>query len=161
MIVSNATPRSNFLHLKRFDILQNLFEELHISRAVQEEIEDFFATHKDWQQSLKEGFIIVHDVQPHGMFAQFPNALHPGEIEALCLCLEHHAELCLMDDKDGRAFATLNGINVSGTIGILIKAKRKGLIATIKPFMDALRTEHYFWISEKMYQKALQASDEI
>jgi len=160
MIVSNTTPISNFLLLNRIDILKQLFKEIHISQTVKYEIEDFFSTHEDWQQSLHEGFIVVHQVQHHFMLKQFLNVLHPGEAETLCLCMEHNAQLCLVDDKNARAFAEFNNIKISGTLGILIAAKKKGVIEVVKPFMDMLRTKHRFWISDNMYEKVLQTSHE-
>ncbi len=86
--------------------------------------------------------------------------LHLGEAEALCLCLENNARLCLLDDKDARAEASLNNIPISGTLGMLIRAKQLGLIKSVKNFMDELKHRHHFWISEIMYRKVLHLSDE-
>ena len=53
--------------------------------------------------------------------------LHKGEAEAICLGLEKKAKLCLIDDKDGRIIAQSNNLPITGTLGILLKAKKTGL----------------------------------
>jgi uncharacterized protein len=65
-----------------------------------------------------------------------------------------------MDDKDGREVAQINHLPVTGTLGILLKAKSMGYISEVKILMDILRTEKHFWIDEHMYQKVLSLADE-
>jgi len=49
---------------------------------------------------------------------------------------------------------------VTGTLGILLKAKETGLISSVKKLIDKLRAEHHFWIREDMYQKVLHIAKE-
>ena len=86
--------------------------------------------------------------------------LHMGEAEALCLCIENNAKLCLLDDRDARIIARLNKIPISGTLGVMMKAKKMGIIESVKDFMDQLRTEHHYWIDNAMYNKVLSSSNE-
>ncbi len=79
----------------------------------------------------------------------------------MSLYLEHHASLCLLDDKNARQVATLHHIHVTGTLGILIEAKRHTIIPTVKPLMDMLRTQHTFWIRDDMYRHVLSLTDEL
>lgn len=160
MIVSNTTPLSNFLHLDRMDILQQLFGEIHIPQAVRYEIEVFFRSDNRWQTYLEKRLIIVHTVQSRSFLNQPLHILHQGEAEALSLSMEHHAALCLIDDKDARVVAALNKIPVTGTLGILIQAKKRGMIDAVKSLMDTLREQHVFWISETMYSHVLRVTDE-
>ena len=83
-----------------------------------------------------------------------------GEAEALCLCIENDAKLCLIDDRDARIIARLNNIPVSGTLGVLMKAKKMGIIESVKKVMDRLRNDHHFWIDDAMYNKVLRLSNE-
>jgi predicted nucleic acid-binding protein len=158
MIVSNTTPLSNFLHIERMDVLRQLFPALHAPMAVKLEIEEYFHENQTWRQCLEKKFIRIHQVRASLLMNHL---LHPGETEALTLCLEQQADLCLLDDKDARIFAKLHGIKVTGTLGILLEAKKKGIIAAVRPLMDALRLKHSFWISEKMYQHVLCAAEEL
>lgn len=161
MIVSNTTPISNFLHVNRIDILQNLFQHIHIPCYVKDELDEFFSGDTHWQQALQQNIFVIHDVRSSLLLYQSFHGLHQGEIETLCLYLEQQASLCLLDDRDARAVAVLNNIHVSGTLAVLMKAKERGLIEAVKPVMDILRTRHYFWISDSVYQHVLRLSSEI
>ncbi|MCP4400372.1 MAG: DUF3368 domain-containing protein [bacterium] len=160
MIVSNTTPISNLLHLGRIDILQRMFDAVHLPSAVKQEINAAFSEHVTWQQCLHDGFFIIQKVKDRWLFEQLLEKLHIGEAEALCLCMEHSAKLCLLDDKDARNTARQNHISVTGTLGILIEAKKTKQIESVGYYMDELRTHHHFWINDVMYKKVLQLSGE-
>ncbi len=57
--------------------------------------------------------------------------------------------------EGGRIIAQSNNLPITGTLGILLKAKKTGLVSSVKPLIDELRTEHNFWIRDDMYQKVL------
>lgn len=160
MIVSNTTPISNFLHLNQIEILQDLFKKLYIPPAVKQEIEAAFSAHSKWRQCLKDEFFIIRKVKEPLIIRQLLSQLHPGEAEALCICMENNAKLCLLDDKDARIAARLNKIPVTGTLGILIQAKKQGMIDSVEYFMKELKNRHHFWISNSMYKKVLELSGE-
>jgi len=97
----------------------------------------------------------VHSLQPNLFLTQLLHLLHRGEAETIALCLLQQARLCLMDDKDARIYAMQNNVPLSGTLGILVEAKKQQIIPVIKPLLDELRNRHYFWISKQMYGKIL------
>ena len=160
MIVSNTTPISNFLHLGQLEILKKIFKELHVPMAVYSEIEAYFAGDNQWQKCLDEDFFIKAEIQTSAKIKELMTHLHIGEAEALCLCIENNAKLCLLDDRDARIIARLNNIPISGTLGVLMKAKKMGIIESVKEPMDQLRTDHHFWIDDAMYNKVLNLSGE-
>lgn len=160
MIVSNTTPLSNFLHLGQTSLLEQIFKEIHIAEAVKKEIDAFFHKNEDWNHCLNKKFIIVEKVKSKVFLKQLMTTLHIGEAETICLCLENEPLLCLMDDKDARNIAQLNSIKLSGTLGILIQAKNNGFIKSAKEYMDRLRNDHHFWISEHMYSHVLELTNE-
>jgi len=160
VIVSNTTPISNFLHLGRIDILQCMFGQIHIPPAVKQEIKAAFSDNIKWQKCMNDGSFIIQDVKNPWLSKQLLEKLHIGEAEALCICMENNAELCLLDDKDARKTAKQNKIPISGTLGILIQAKKTEQIESVKYYMDELKTRHHFWISKAMYRKVLYLSGE-
>ena len=62
--------------------------------------------------------------------------------------------------KGGRIIAQSNNLPITGTLGILLKAKKNGLVSSVKPLIDKLRSEHNFWIRDDMYQKVLYIARE-
>jgi predicted nucleic acid-binding protein len=62
--------------------------------------------------------------------------------------------------QPGRIIAQSNNLPITGTLGILLKAKKTGLVSSVKPLIDELRTEHNFWVRDDMYQKVLYIARE-
>jgi predicted nucleic acid-binding protein len=54
----------------------------------------------------------------------------------------------------------MNNLPVTGTLGILLMAKKLGFISSIKGLVDELRLDNHFWVSEVMYQKVMSLSKE-
>ncbi|OQX00413.1 MAG: hypothetical protein BWK80_61850 [Desulfobacteraceae bacterium IS3] len=147
MIVSNTTPISHFLHLNRIDILRQMFGKIHIPLAVKQEIEAAFSDNSQWQQCLTDEFFVIGKVKNPILIHKILGQLHKGEAEALCICMENKVKLCLLDDRDARRFAKQNQIPITGTLGILVEARKKGFIESVKPLMNELRSSHHFWIA--------------
>ncbi len=93
----------------------------------------------------------IHDKQAIKYFLD----LDAGEAEAIILATEINADLIILDEKLGRFHAKHADLKVTGTIGILIKAKAEGLIKELKPLLDEL-TEKDVWISEKLKSEILK-----
>lgn len=83
-----------------------------------------------------------------------------GEAAGIVLALDLNADLILMDERDGRHAAARLGLNVIGTIGLLIDAKARGLLTHIRPKLDALREIAGFYMSDALYQEALRLTNE-
>ena len=59
-----------------------------------------------------------------------------------------------MDEKLGRLFARNVGIKITGTLGVLIKAKQLGIIKELKPLLIEL-TAKDVWINDKLQSEIL------
>jgi predicted nucleic acid-binding protein len=75
------------------------------------------------------------------------------------LALETHARLVILDDRPARRLAQSLGLTVIGTLGILLAAKQRQLIATVQPSLDAL-LQHDFRISQRLYEQVLLDAQE-
>ena len=71
------------------------------------------------------------------------------------MATEIDADMIILDEKLGRFHAKHAGLKVTGTIGLLIKAKTQGLIDELKPLLNEL-TEKDVWISEKLKTEILK-----
>ena len=82
-----------------------------------------------------------------------------GEIEAMYLYKQLQADRLLIDDARGRKVAQLNEITVIGSLGILLLAKQKGMLLSIKPKIEQLR-QSKLYVAESLLIKALRIANE-
>jgi predicted nucleic acid-binding protein len=152
-IVSNTTPIISLLKLNRLDLFQKLYSKLNIPLAVYQEIEA--GKTKGYYQDLSEiEWINVVEIQNKQAIKYFLD-LDAGEAEAIVLATEIDADLIILDEKLGRFHAKHADLKVTGTIGVLIKAKSEGLVKELKPLLDEL-TSRDVWISEKLKEEILK-----
>ena len=64
--------------------------------------------------------------------------LCPGETGVLMLALERPKNVVVIDDAMARRVARMLEIKFTGTLGLLLDAKRIGLIANVAPILDQL-----------------------
>ena len=86
-------------------------------------------------------------------------ALGPGESEAISLALEIRADWVLLDDLAARRLAERLRIPLIGTLGILLAAKRRGLIPAIRDLVDTLRRSG-FRVANDLYEDMLRRAGE-
>ena len=109
-------------------------------------------------------------VLPDGIRQQRPSALLPvvraasgldaGEAAALSLAVEIHADAILVDERRGHEVAIQLGLQTIGILGILLRAKKVGVLQMIKPVMDSLQQDAGFWLSESLREKVLRLAGE-
>ncbi|HDO22982.1 MAG TPA: DUF3368 domain-containing protein, partial [Nitrospirae bacterium] len=76
-------------------------------------------------------------------------SLDTGESEVIALSIETGADLILLDDSEAREIARLYGFKITGTLGILLKAKKDGKINSLKTILMQLK-ETGFWIDDDL-----------
>ncbi|MCH7226685.1 DUF3368 domain-containing protein [Haloferula sp. A504] len=86
--------------------------------------------------------------------------LDMGEIAALALAIETGADLVLMDEQAGRAAAVCLGLAVVGVLGVLIQAKKSGLIREVLPSVRMLEDRAGFWVLPSLLAKVAQLAGE-
>lgn len=83
-----------------------------------------------------------------------------GETAALTLCLSSRADALLMDESLGRALAAQLGLKPIGIIGILLEARRRGLIGAVEPVLERLESDAGFWIAPGLRRRVLGLAGE-
>ena len=85
--------------------------------------------------------------------------LGPGESQVLWLALEIPSSVAVLDDGPARRVAGQLGIAFTGTLGLLLDAKKRGLIAAVAPVLDEL-DRHNFNMSPRIRESILKAASE-
>lgn len=156
-IVSNTTPLISLMKISRLEILQKIYSEIIVPDAVYEEVEA--GKHKKFYQDLsKIEWIKIKSIKDKLSVDYFLD-LDAGEAEAIILASEIGADLIILDEKLGRYHAKHAGIKITGTIGVLVKAKKLGLIPKLKPLLKEL-TQKDVWISDKLISHICKTVDE-
>lgn len=77
--------------------------------------------------------------------------LGQGEAEAIVLAQECRADLILLDEKLGRAAAEHLGLRVTGLIGVLIEAKRRGFVDDAAALAELIRSRGV-WLADSLIE---------
>lgn len=150
IVISDAGPIFSLAILKMLNLLDNFFDEIHIPNAVWEEIsQDQTTNHFENISTFFKDKIVKIKGKNHLTFV-----MDYGESEAIILYQELDANFLLIDDKKARSYAENLGINCIGTLGILIIAKKKGIVKELKPlFQQLLNNKRYY--SDKLLNSIL------
>lgn len=162
LVASDTSPISNLAVIARLDLLRLQFQQIWIPRAVETELRD--VTHPsalgDINRALQDGWIKPRAVSGDRIVRLLSSGLERGEAEAIALGIELPADLVLMDERDGRSAAERVGLRITGVLGILLRAKREGEIAALKPEIEALRSRARFFISTRLEDQVLRNAGE-
>ena len=85
--------------------------------------------------------------------------LDKGEASAIALVLKIPESTIISDDQKARKIAENLGLEITGTIGVILKAKLLGIIPSIKPFLVKVRNTN-FRLSDEIEQQALKEAGE-
>jgi predicted nucleic acid-binding protein len=152
LVVSHTSPISSRLQIGRGELLRDLFQTVCIPPAVHSELIRFHLR--------IPAFIEVRDVLNRSQVSLLQASLDLGEAEAIVLAVETKADHLLMDERRGRAAATAAGVQVIGLLGVLLLARRRALIPSLKDCILELQTKAGFYLSDALIEKALAAAGE-
>jgi predicted nucleic acid-binding protein len=153
-VVVNSTPIIALLRVGRLEILRKLYSEITIPKAVRDEV-----VIKNSRALDNHGWIRVMAISNVAAKEAFISALHDGEVETMLLAKELNADLVIMDDALARRHAKYLELNITGTIGVLLRAKHDGVIDEIKPILDDL-LKFGFYISDCVCRDVLRLAGE-
>jgi len=157
--VSNTSP---LLYLYRAGVLEwlpQIFEEVVTVPAVVAELEEGRRRGYDVPQLSRYRWLKVR--APLSVPSEwFVTDLGSGELETMSLALEYKTWIVLLDDRRAREIAKAAGLNVWGTLRVLIEAKRIGLVEKIAPVVDKLG-DSGMWMSKEIRRRILRMADEI
>lgn len=141
-VFSNTTPFIALASIDQLDLLPKLFGQIHVADEV---IEECAAGGMIVVTPLRELDWIVPVQYPTQPAPHVLLELDKGEKATLQAALANHADLVLMDEKIGRNMAEYLGLKVSGTLGVLLKARKVGLISSFRDAAQLMRAQGIFY----------------
>lgn len=156
LVVSDTSPLLNLALIDRLDLLEEQFTEVTVPVQVLREIQEGSRGVKSIEKEAENGFIDVVEVEENGFFTELRSDLDKGESAAIKYAVEENADLILIDEKEGRIKARNQDLEVTGVIGILLKASSNGEV-DMEEALTSLRDQG-FWISDNLFNRALEKS---
>ncbi|AHF91074.1 hypothetical protein OPIT5_13530 [Opitutaceae bacterium TAV5] len=112
-------------NIGRLDVIDALLQPAWAPPAVEKE----FGARPAWLQIVPPA--------DRALVASLRMMVDAGESEAIALAQEKGIRV-ILDDRKARAVAARLGVPVTGTVGLLLKAKEFGVVPLVRPLLDAL-----------------------
>ena len=158
-VVSNSGPLIALATVGQLDVLGSLYGSVLIPGAVFREVTEAGGGRPGALEVASATWIERVDVDPppDRLLAE---ELGAGEAEAITLAMRRGARLLLLDDRRARRIAEVAySLRVKGVAGLLVAAKRRGLITAVRPLLEAMRV-HGYYLSQRLIDRACREAGE-
>lgn len=158
-IVCDTSPLLLFARADRLGLLPALYQTVVVPGAVLQEVNvQADEPARQIQVHVQQDVFQRKEARGKSLDAVGEN-MGRGERAAIALARELDAELVVLDDEQGRTEARRHGLSITGSIGILIEAKERDVIASMRRELDRL-VEEGLWIDEQLYDRVLREHEE-
>lgn len=158
IVIVNTSPLFYLHRIKQLHILQKLYGSIVVPEAVVSELEEGKKLGEDVPKIGDFDWITVKTVTIPSFIKIIPD-LGQGEAEVVALgCVESNP-LLIIDDALARRIAKLQAFKITGTAGVLLRAKKEGYITEIKATIEILK-EAGFYLNDKLITDMLKISGE-
>ncbi|WP_048151838.1 DUF3368 domain-containing protein [Palaeococcus ferrophilus] len=147
-VVSNTSPLIGLSNIDRLELLKDVFGEIFIPPAVAKE---FGEPLPDW--------IHLKEPKDRPLVKTLMKLLGAGEAEAIALAIEMRADFLILDDLKARKISRDIGIRIIGTGGVILLAKKRKAIGSVKPLLEELSGKG-FRLSDGVIRTILEAAGE-
>ena len=151
VVVADTSPLNYLVQIHCQDVLAALYDRVLVPPAVMTELDHPRTPPivRAWLGHLPQ-WLEVRGVRspPLATLA----GLDPGEQQAIQLAQEEHADLLLMDERRGVALARRQGLEVTGTLGVLMQAGRLALVDIDAALSDLQATD--FRSTPELFEQA-------
>ena len=140
------------------DLLEKLYQKVFVTLEVKKELyykgNNFFGVN----EFRNATFLIQHD-KPIKLPAILKHSLDKGEASVIQFALNNKIPLVGIDEVMGRRIARLNDLKVTGSLGILLKAKNSGIDISLKQAISNMQQRGIF-LSNELIEKVIKMANE-
>jgi predicted nucleic acid-binding protein len=147
-IISDTSCLIILTNIGELDLLKRVYGQIITTSDIEKE---FGEKLPDW--------IMIENVKDQSTQRILELQIDKGESSAISLALELSNSTLILDDFKARKIAQQLGLSVTGTIGVIVKAKLNGIIPSIKPYIEKIK-ETNFRISDEIEIQALKQAEE-
>ncbi len=160
IIVSDTSPVVSLAAIGQLDLLPQLYKSITLPQVVYNELAGLDYTVPSSAKVQTLSWIQQRRATNRSLFMELQAELSPNEAESVALALELSADQLLSDEHPSRAVATRFGLDPLSTFGVLLLAKRRGLLPAVQPAVAALIQRASFCVKPEIYAAVLQAAGE-
>jgi uncharacterized protein len=157
-VISNTSPLFYLHRLRHLDLLQKLYQRIIVPEAVVDELNAGRDLGQDVPNVKDYDWIEVRPV-PAPELVKLITDLGAGEAQVLTLAIGEPGSLVILDDRLAREVARMRNIRITGTAGVLLKAKQEGHISAVAPLLNRL-IELDFRLSDDVKARILMLAQE-
>lgn len=157
-LISNTGPILALSGAGCLELIRDLYTSVTVPKAVHEELIEGGKFGFGLSAYLAATWI---QVEPQGRIDPLLLAqLDQGEAAVITIALNKNSQATLIDERKARRIArTIYGLEVFGTVRVLLEAKKAGLIGNVSEILNVMRANGY-WIHENIVEHALRKADE-
>jgi predicted nucleic acid-binding protein len=142
-VIADTSPIQYLYQIGLLDVLNVLYGQITIPEAVAGELNVGRARGLSLPDVSSISWMTVKRPQGQALLPLVPD-LGPGEREAIALAIETNDSLLILDDALARKHAQLLRITMTGTLGVLLKAKQTGHLKAVEPALDHLEALGFY-----------------
>ena len=158
-VIVNSTPLIALSKVGLLNLLKQMYGEIMIPEAVFREVTSKNDEVK--KEIIGSDWIKVRQISDRKSRRMYSARLHDGEVEVMMLAGEQTSEtLVIIDDYAARKTADFLGLNLTGTIGVLIKAKQKCYIESVMSVVKKME-DCGIYFSERLKDQVRQLTNEV
>lgn len=157
IVITNTTPIIALSLIGQLNLLAKLYKEVMMPMAVYNEI--LAGGNRAGANEVQDITWLFPVTLSDPSRADLLADLDRGEAETIALAQETKATLVIIDERLARLHAKRLGLTVTGTLGILLKAKEQGLVTEIRPFITQLQ-QGGIRLDKSLITKVLKLADE-
>jgi uncharacterized protein len=158
LVISNTSPLFYLHRLRHLNLLQKLYQQIIVPEAVVDELNAGRDLGEDVPNVEDYDWIEVRPVRAPELVRLITD-LGAGEAQVLTLAIEEPGSLVILDDRLAREVARMRNIRITGTAGVILKAKQEGHISAVAPLLNRL-IELDFRLSDNVKARILKLAQE-
>lgn len=148
IIIADTSSLIALSKINQLGLLKELYGEVSITTEVAKE---FGERLPNW--------ILVEKVKDKEKVALLELKLDKGESSAIAFALEQENSLLIIDERKGREAARKMGLNYTGILGVILKAKEEKVIDSVKSLIEKLERVD-FRMSDALKTRVLERANE-
>ena len=157
-VIVNSTPIIALYEIDKLDLLRQMYGKIIIPKAVYMEVSEKDDGLKETIDKFSD-WINVVNLSSDADKVMYKAKLHDGEVEVMMLAKELNADLVIIDDYPARQTAKYLNLKLTGTVGVMLKAKQNGYIEEVMPIIYRM-IEKGIYFSDKLIMQIKKISNE-